>query len=225
MSARKTLRRWHLWLGWLVGVPFLIWTLSGLVMVAKPIEEVRGEHLLAPPAAIELSGAPQLPDGLDQIPLSSIELQQRVRGPVWVIPLSGRIALADAATGEWVEAYDAEAALAEVTARYKGEGANPSVEETDPNDPPIDWRRTKEAFAVTYDNGDRFYVDAATGAIEARRTGWWRVYDFFWGLHIMDLETREDSHNPWLVTFAVLSLVTTLLALVLLPMSTGRKKR
>ena len=48
MSKRSTfhrLARWHIWLGWLVGVPLLLWTLSGLVMVARPIEEVRGTSL------------------------------------------------------------------------------------------------------------------------------------------------------------------------------------
>ena len=118
MSARKTLRRWHLWLGWLVGVPILLWTVSGLVMVWKPIEEVRGNHLLAAPEAIRLDAPPVLPDGLEDIPLSSVSLEQRARGPVWVVPLSGRIALADPETGEWLEAYDEGDALAEVAARY-----------------------------------------------------------------------------------------------------------
>ena len=44
-AVRSRLRRWHIWLGWIVGIPMLVWTLSGLVMVARPIEEVRGEHL------------------------------------------------------------------------------------------------------------------------------------------------------------------------------------
>ena len=43
-AVRSRLRRWHVWLGWLVGLPMLFWTVSGLVMVAKPIEEVRGER-------------------------------------------------------------------------------------------------------------------------------------------------------------------------------------
>ena len=47
MRLRHTLRRWHIWLGWLVGVPMLLWTVSGVVMVVKPIEEVRGAALLA----------------------------------------------------------------------------------------------------------------------------------------------------------------------------------
>ena len=42
-----------------------------------------------------------------------------------------------------------------------------------------------------------------TGEIAARRTAWWRFYDFMWGLHIMDLQTREDAHNPWLIGFGI----------------------
>ena len=40
--------RWHIWLGWAIAVPLVMWTLSGLVMVARPIEQVRGEHLRLP---------------------------------------------------------------------------------------------------------------------------------------------------------------------------------
>ena len=48
MAKRQIMRklaRWHIWLGWLVGVPLVMWTATGLVMVLKPIEEVRGNHL------------------------------------------------------------------------------------------------------------------------------------------------------------------------------------
>ena len=56
VKMRQRLRRWHIWLGWIVGLPFLAWTVSGLVMVARPIETVRGEGLIAE--------APPLPSGL-----------------------------------------------------------------------------------------------------------------------------------------------------------------
>ncbi len=38
----RRLAKWHIWLGWLVGVPLVMWTLTGLVMVSRPIETVRG---------------------------------------------------------------------------------------------------------------------------------------------------------------------------------------
>src|SRR3546814_15243779 len=37
--------KWHIWLGWVVGIPILMWMVTGLFMVARPIEEVRGNHL------------------------------------------------------------------------------------------------------------------------------------------------------------------------------------
>ena len=41
-------------------------------------------------------------------------------------------------------------------------------------------------------DGTHFYVDAGSGEVVARRTRFWRVYDFMWGLHIMDLQGREE---------------------------------
>ena len=70
-----------------------------------------------------------------------------------------------------------------------------------------------------------FFVDAGSGEVVARRTRWWRVYDLMWGLHIMDLQTREDAHNPWLIGFGIATAITTLLALMLLPMTSRRKKK
>jgi hypothetical protein len=75
------------------------------------------------------------------------------------------------------------------------------------------------------DDGTHFYVDAGSGAIVARRTAWWRFYDVMWGLHIMDLQTREDTHNPWIVGFGIAALLTTVLALIMLPLTLRRRRR
>jgi nitrate reductase gamma subunit len=37
-----------------------------------------------------------------------------------------------------------------------------------------------------------------------------------WGLHIMDLQTREDSHNPFVIVFGSLALLGALLGTALL---------
>jgi len=223
---RKTLRRWHLWLGWLVGVPMLLWTLSGLIMVLKPIEEVRGEHLLRPATPIELRGAPLVLPPVPDLPIESMTLEARAAGPRWVIRLeNGDTRLADTLTGAILPAYGAADAAREVESRYLGDATIAQVIAVDPEHPPLDWRRKRAAWAVEMSDGTRFYVERDSGAIAARRTGWWRIYDFFWGLHIMDLQTREDSSNGFLKAFAAFSLVTVVLALVLLPLSTGRKRR
>ena len=44
-----------------------------------------------------------------------------------------------------------------------------------------------------------------------------------WGLHIMDLQGREDTNNPWVVSLGALSLVMVLLAMVLLPLTIRRR--
>jgi uncharacterized iron-regulated membrane protein len=66
MKTRHTLRRLHIWLGWLVAAPFLLWTVSGLVMVVKPIEEVRGEGLLLE-APLLAPGTPLTPPALPMV--------------------------------------------------------------------------------------------------------------------------------------------------------------
>jgi hypothetical protein len=40
----------------------------------------------------------------------------------------------------------------------------------------------------------------------------------------MDPQTREDTHNPWVIGFGIAALLTTLLALVMLPLTIKRRR-
>lgn len=219
--VRKQLRRYHIWLGWLVGIPLLFWTLSGVVMVWKPNDEVRGTGLLANPVPFVLAAPPVAPVIPEKI--ASLTLEPRAAGPRWVVKLPSGTRLADPVTGAILPPLSAAGAAREVVARYTGTAKLAAVTRTDPADPPLDLRRPIAAWKVMMSDGTHFYVDAGSGAIVATRTRFWRFYDLMWGLHIMDLQTREDTHNPWLVGFGILTLVTTILALVLLPL-TGRRR-
>jgi hypothetical protein len=225
MLTRANLRRWHIWLGWLVGVPLLLWTLSGLVMVLKPIEETRGVELLAPPSAVRLTVPPVLPSEVAGLPLSRGQPGAACRRAA----LGGRACRrADAACRSTDRALlgslsSAEAA-AEVQARWRGQAGIAAVSRTPANNPPLDLRRPFEAWQVRMTDGTHIYVDVATGGILATRTRWWRIYDFMWGLHIMDLRGREDTYHPWLLGFAGLGLVAILLSLILLPLSYWRRR-
>ena len=225
MKTRQRLRRWHIWLGWIVGLPFLAWTVSGLVMVARPIETVRGEDLIAeaPPLA---AGLLPVAPAIGPRPLASLRLEPRPDGPRWLLRYAdGGTRLADAATGRLLPPLAAADAARLVEARYTGKARIAAVDRTSAEAPPLDLRRKVAAWRVTMSDGTRFYLDSGTGEILARRTRWWRFYDWMWGLHIMDLKTREDAHNPLLIGFALVSLLTVTLALVLLPLTLKRRRR
>ena len=86
----------------------------------------------------------------------------------------------------------------------------------DEHNAPLDLRKPIAAWQLTLADGTHVYVGSTSGRIEAIRTRWWRFYDFMWGLHIMDLQTREDSHNPFVIVFAILALMGSSLGTVLL---------
>ena len=224
-AVRSRLRRWHVWLGWIVGLPILLWVVTGLAMVAKPIEEVRGEALLSDPRPMRMATPPAVPR-VDGVAIKGLALERRATGIRWVVTLpDGTTRLADPANGALLPTLSAADAVREVTARYTGNAKVQSATRTDPKMPPIELRRPIAAWQVAMDDGTHFYVDAGSGAIVARRTGWWRFYDLMWGFHIMDLKTREDAHNPLTIGFAIAALAMCVLALVLLPMTMRRRRR
>jgi hypothetical protein len=225
MKARQRLRRWHIWLGWVVGLPFLAWTVSGLVMVARPIEVVRGEGLIAEAPPIPAGSAPIAPE-IGPRPVAALRLEARPDGPKWLIRYAdGGSRLADARSGRLLPPLAAADAARIVEARYTGKARIAAVDRIAADSPPIDFRRKVAAWRVTMSDGTRFYLDSATGEILARRTGWWRFYDLMWGIHIMDLKTREDAHNPLVIGFGIVSLLTVLLALALLPLTLKGRRR
>ena len=224
MNGRTRNRRWHIWLAWVAAIPILLWTISGLVMVVRPIEEVRGEGLLNDPAPIRMLGPP-IPPLISGVAVQSLSLEQRAGGPRWVVRLpDGKTRLADPRTGLLLPPLSANDARREVEARYAGKAAIQSVSRTAADNPPLELRRSVAAWQVAMTDGVHFYVDASSGQIVATRTGWWRFYDFMWGLHIMDPVTREDTHNPFVILFGIVALTMSVLGTILLPKALKKKR-
>ncbi|BDI61462.1 hypothetical protein MACH05_20220 [Qipengyuania nanhaisediminis] len=210
------LAKWHIWLGWLVGVPIIMWTATGLFMVAKPIEEVRGNHLRLP--------VDEAPLVLDDSPLATSEAQLREmrvtmqdgRAVAFLTTLDGITTRVDVASGDPIPALDAAAARALVARRIVGGDAVRSIRLFEADEVPFDFRRPVPVWQVVLEDGAHVYVGRDTGQIEAVRTRWWRWFDVMWGLHIMDLSEREDTSHPILITFAALSLVGALFGCILM---------
>ena len=64
---------------------------------------------------------------------------------------------------------------------------------------PFDFRKAMPVWQVALADGTHVYVGQHSGKIEAMRTRWWRAFDFMWGLHILDPQTREDTSHPLLI--------------------------
>jgi hypothetical protein len=207
----RLLHKWHIWLGWLVGAPLILWTASGLFMALGPIEEVRGEHLRSKPLMLTIT-APVAP-ALGPRRVEKLTLEQHVTGPVWIIQYQGGdLRRANTANGALLPKVSAPEAATLAASYYVGKAKQASVRQFSADKAPLDLRKNRPSWQISYADGVRLYIDADTGSLLALRTDQWRIYDMMWGLHIMDLQGREDSHHPTLIAFATIALIALLLA-------------
>ena len=224
MAKQKFMRKfakWHIWLGWLVGVPILMWTVTGLIMVWHPIEHVRGNHLrieseqaLLPPGnpapiALRLDGSQRY---------AEMRVAMQDGRPVWFLTDSeGNVErYAADANAEPLDPVDENYIRAAAARQIVGGDKPVAVERFSAEEAPFDFRRPIPSWRVTLEDGAHIYYDARTGEIAAVRTRFWRLFDFVWGLHIMDLQTREDTSHPILILFAALGVLGSLLGCVLM---------
>lgn len=217
MASRPLMQRfarWHIWLGWLVGVPILMWTVTGLFMVARPIDEVRGTTLRieAEPEPLVLPGAAP-----GEGPVKEMRaFMQRGRAVSLVTLMDGSVQRYDLATGQPIADVSAAEARALAGQAIRGGDKVAKVTRFEAEEVPFDFRRPMPVWQVTLTDGTHVYIGQQTGEIEAVRTRWWRAFDLMWGLHIMDLQDREDTSHPILILFAALSVIGALLGCVLM---------
>lgn len=173
---RRTLNRIHVWLGWLIGIPLLIWTVSGLWMVARPLEEVRGVHLKADALTLKLDGPIVMPAfPADHGAPLSVRLEQQAIGPVWIATFAhGHEMRAAAGDGTWLPRVSEAEARATADRWYKPDVAIVSASHSPADAPPLDLRRDRPAWGIAFADGANVYIDADTGSLLAIRSAQWR---------------------------------------------------
>lgn len=211
----------HKWIALVVGIQVLFWVAGGLVMTAIPIEKVRSEHHLATVAPVALAFESALPVGeaarLAGIHPTEAQLRNTPRGPVWAFkPAKGDPVIVSAATGSRLPAMTADQARSFARTAYQGEGRPVSV--TLLAEAPRETGKTGALWRVDFDDAEKttFYLSPETGEVVSRRSNVWRFYDFFWRLHIMDLEKGENFNHPLIVVVTALTLSIVVTGFILL---------
>jgi hypothetical protein len=212
MKLTKRMRQIHQGVGLLVGIQVLLWISGGFVMSALPLVKVRGEDFAAPPEIRPLDLQDDLASPLDVARdagwngLDRAELVAWQDQPVYRLSSGGETLLAQARTGVLLSPLDEKWARLVAEADYAGPGQVAAVtlqseaeSEIRGLDLPL-WR-------VRFDDArhSTIFISPASGLVVARRNTIWRVYDFFWMLHIMDYRGRDDFNHPLLVTAAVVA--------------------
>ncbi|MEN9926618.1 MAG: hypothetical protein RL268_2744 [Pseudomonadota bacterium] len=212
-TAMHRFARWHIWLGWLAALPLLLWTISGLVMTLRPIDEVRGEDLRRGPGLLQTDTliAPRL-----AVPVKRLTLIEENGAPVWIATDSQGNQSRYAQDGTPLPGVSEAEARQLSQAAFAGSAALVSMQRFSAEASPLDLRRPRPSWRATFDDGTHVYIDADTGEVLALRTEYWRFYDLMWGLHIMDPMGRENTSHALLWIFATVGIASSVLGTVLL---------
>ena len=201
------IRKLHKWVGLIIGLQFVIWTASGLIMSLLDSAKVDNRHHLAPaePARPwpQSTIAPSRIVPSEGHAVQLIESHWLAAQPVYRLSDGSSSWLASAHDGTPVSVTASD--VAAIASRdYVGEGraAPPQLM------PETTWEvrgHTGPIWRVDFsdDDGTTLYVSGQDGRILERRNDTWRIFDFAMMLHFMDYTRQQDFNNPLIVTAGV----------------------
>jgi uncharacterized iron-regulated membrane protein len=213
----RFLRKLHKWLGLIVALQLLMWTVSGTLFAWLDHHEVSAEHSVREmePSVLAPAVALVQPQTWGAGEILEVRLASLLDQWVWRIETTQGVTLRSATTGEPLQLT--ERMIRELAAQqYTGGGKVTSVafhpEST------IETRDSAATWEARFDD-DRattFYFAADDGRLIEARNSTWRLFDFFWMLHTMDYRGRDNFNNPLVITVAFAALWLAVSGLILL---------
>ena len=187
-----------------------------------PIDKVRGEHLVDRETVMMIPPGSRFADparigAIAGAPVEAINWHMMGSHAVAEVTTANGIKLFDAQTGALMPPVGAAQATAIANAAWKS-AAKPASKASRVTTESPEYRAALPAWRIAYADPDAtsIFVAVDTGKITAVRTGTWRLYDFFWSLHIMDWKNHENFNTWWLLAFAIGGLILGLAGTVLL---------
>jgi hypothetical protein len=232
MNRAVLARQLHKWIALVVGVQALLWVVSGFYMVVVDLDFIHGDPLVRnlstpPPRAdhwLPLATLRERYDGMEHVRIKGLPGFDHA---LYEIRTGRASVLVDAETGEQLSPLTAEHIAGLATAYYAGSGALESPRLLVDN-PPLEiqtrplplWRADFDDWLAT-----SLYLHPDTGELVTRRHRFWRWFDVFWMLHIMDYDAREDVNNGLLRTSTLISVALAGSGLWLVYYSFRRRRR
>ncbi|GGD38118.1 PepSY domain-containing protein [Croceicoccus pelagius] len=200
-------RRVHKWVGLVLGIQFILWSVSGAMMAFIDMKDVRDQPMIAAdPVSVPGLLAPT-DIGIGKV--ESLKLSMADGRPIYEIGESGSVRIVDGLTGDPVVVDEAlvrqrAAVIVDAPIRSISLMNKPNLEAREFAGPM--WR-------VDFDDaeGTSAYFAADTGRFLVARGDDWRLWDFFWMLHNMDYADRTSFNHPLIIVvgFGVLFLSGT----------------
>jgi uncharacterized iron-regulated membrane protein len=249
-SKHYYIRKSHRYLGLILGIQFLLWTIGGLYFSWSNMEEVHGDFqkkpepllstslpLLSPTAALNNIHKTV---GIDSV--SSLQLIQILGKPYYQIRSIGAVSngmthehsghhqvyLIDATSGQARPALSKQEAIDVARMRFNGNPKVASVEYITSTGGHHEYREsTLPAYAVTFEHptATTVYVATELGTVQKFRNNKWRIFDFLWMLHTMDYQSRDNIGNLLLRMFSIFGLVTVISGFLLYGISSSLFKK
>jgi uncharacterized iron-regulated membrane protein len=208
MLTAFQLRTWHKWLGLVLGLQVAVWCVSGLYMVSFDIDFIRGLPLVRKPEVKLPADARLIPFGemarrYEEVTAATLHLLPDSDRPVYELNTRARRVLVDAVSGAQLSPLPQARIEALARLYYAGAGEIERVELLE--SAPVEIRgREPPVWRIDFDDAlaASFYLDPDTGALVTRRHRYWRLFDAFWMLHIMDYGYERDDMNNLLLRLA-----------------------
>jgi uncharacterized iron-regulated membrane protein len=213
----RFLRKLHKWLGLIVVLQLLMWTLSGTLFAWLDHHEVSAEHSVREmePAVLAPTVTLVEPESWGAGDILEIRLASLLDGWVWRIETTQGVTLRNATTGEPLLLTE-PMIRALATKQYAGSGKITSV--LFHPTPTLETRDSASTWEARFDDeqATTFYFSADDGRLVETRNSTWRLFDFFWMLHTMDYRGRDNFNNPLVVTVGFAALWLAVSGLILL---------
>ncbi|WP_207495773.1 hypothetical protein [Aridibaculum aurantiacum] len=219
-SRHYYIRKSHRYLGVVLGIQFLFWTVGGLYFSWTNIDEIHGDfqhkHVPRLTGNLPLVSPSEVFHALPAVDsIQSLQLIQVLGKPCYSLTYFSagkqQKALADATTGTVRGAITKEEAVQVAAQSFHGEPEVKQVEYLTSTHGHHEYReKPLPAWAITFDHptNTTVYVSADIGKVESFRNDKWRVFDFLWMMHTMDYENRDNINNWLLRIFSVFGLLT-----------------